>query len=128
MHDSSVRHTSGLAYDEETSRMNLNRVVCPLVFAAVAAAAPLPTWIDTDPSALPGGHEVDDAVALVQAFGSPELGIRGVTITYGNADLPTASQIGGKLVREFGPRGLAVFDGAAGSGDLGKETAATRAI
>lgn len=109
--------------------MNLHRLVCLLGLGiSTAVSAPLPVWIDTDPSAAPGGHEVDDAVALVQAFGSPELGIRGVSITYGNADLPTASEIGRRIVHDFGPRQLPVFDGAGGPGDLGKDTAAASAI
>jgi inosine-uridine nucleoside N-ribohydrolase len=99
-----------------------------LITLVALEAAPVPVWIDTDPWATPGGHEVDDAIALLQAFASPELAVRGVSLTYGNADLPTASVIGRKIVSAFGPAGLPVFDGAAGPGDLGKETDATRAI
>ncbi|MCI0390199.1 MAG: hypothetical protein MOB07_15725, partial [Acidobacteria bacterium] len=40
-------------------------------------------WIDTDPSVAPGGHEVDDGFALIQAFHSPELEIRGVSVVFG---------------------------------------------
>ena len=36
-------------------------------------------WIDTDPSVEPGGHEVDDGFALIQAFHSAELIIRGIS-------------------------------------------------
>jgi pyrimidine-specific ribonucleoside hydrolase len=97
-----------------------------MILALLALA--LPVWIDTDPWATPGGHEVDDAIALVQAFGSPELAIRGISFTYGNADLQTAGEVGRKIVREFGSSTLPVFDGASSPGDLGKETAATRAM
>ncbi|MBN8734473.1 MAG: nucleoside hydrolase [Acidobacteria bacterium] len=87
-----------------------------------------PVWIDTDPSVAPGGHEVDDGVALLQAFASPELEIRGVSIVFGNAELAAASRIGREMVGRFGATGLAVHDGAAGRSDLGKETAASRAL
>ena len=87
-----------------------------------------PVWIDTDPSALPGGHEVDDAFALLQAFGSPELSIRGISIVFGNADLPTASRMGRQIIKEFGPSSIRVFDGASDASDLGRETDATLAL
>jgi inosine-uridine nucleoside N-ribohydrolase len=99
-----------------------------LFSASVLAAATRPVWIDTDPSVAPGGHEVDDALALLQAFGSPEIAIRGVSIVFGNADLPTANRIGRQLVRDFGPSSIRVFEGAAGAADLGRETEASRAL
>jgi inosine-uridine nucleoside N-ribohydrolase len=94
----------------------------PLMWSATSV------WIDTDPSAIPGGHEVDDAFALLQAFGSPELSIRGISIVFGNADLPAASRIGRQIVKEFGPSSIHVFDGAGGASDLGRETKATLAL
>lgn len=98
-------------------------------FALVAAAQTrVPVWIDSDPSAAPGGHEVDDAIALLQAFGSPELDIRGLSIVFGNTDLITASRIGREIAAKFGPPGLAVHDGAAGPDGLGIETEASRAL
>ena len=45
--------------------------------AVIVAAS---VWIDTDPSMQRGAHEVDDGFALLQAFHSPELRIRGVSI------------------------------------------------
>ena len=108
--------------------MVISRWVLFTAVGAALCAAPRPVWIDTDPSAMPGGHEVDDAVALVQAFGSPEIAIRGISITYGNTDLVTAGRIGRSLVKEFGPASLNVFDGAASGADLGKETEATKAL
>ena len=103
-----------------------------LVLAVLWFAQPMwsakPVWIDTDPSAIPGGHEVDDAFALLQAFGSPELSIRGISIVFGNADLPTASRMGRQIVKEFGPSSLHVFDGASDASDLGRETEATLAL
>lgn len=94
----------------------------------IGAAAQKPVWIDTDPSVAPGGHEVDDGIALLQAFASPELDIRGVSIVFGNTDLATAARIGREIVGRFGPRSLSVFSGASGPSDLGRETGASRAL
>lgn len=89
-------------------------------------------WIDTDPSLGLPFHEADDAFALIQAFHSPELRIRGVSTSYGNASLAATTRIGRRLVERFGgPAGLdvhRVFAGAASAADLGRETAATEAL
>ena len=95
---------------------------------ACAAQAKIPVWIDTDPSVARGGHEVDDGFALIQAFHSPELAIRGVSVVFGNASLETAWPIGLKIVDRFGPKGLRAYKGAASGDDLGKETEASRAL
>ncbi len=88
----------------------------------------LAVWIDTDPSIAPGGKEVDDGFALIQAFHSPELDIRGVSIVHGNTDQDTAFSIGSELVTRFGPSGLKVFRGAHSGEELGRETDASRAL
>ena len=89
-------------------------------------------WIDTDPSLGLPFHEADDAFALVQAFHSPELRIRGVSTSYGNASLAATTRIGRRLVERFGgPAGLdvrRVFPGAASATDLGRETSSTEAL
>jgi pyrimidine-specific ribonucleoside hydrolase len=85
-------------------------------------------WIDTDPSVQRGVHEVDDGFALVQAFHSPELQIRGISIVFGNAPLVTALPIGREIVQRFGPADMPVFSGAAGAQELGQETDASRAL
>jgi pyrimidine-specific ribonucleoside hydrolase len=90
--------------------------------------APKPVWIDTDPSVAPGGKEVDDGFALIQAFHSPELEIRGVSVVYGNAPLETALPIGCEIVERFGPPGMRVHRGAAHARQLGEETDAVRAL
>src|SRR3712207_4370865 len=100
------------------------RLAVLLLFSLALWAQPKPVWIDCDPSARPGGHEIDDVVALLQAFYSPELSVRGVSIVFGNADLPTADRIGREVVEKFGPTGLPVFTGAASAAQLGQETAA----
>ncbi len=85
-------------------------------------------WIDTDPSVSLGGHEVDDGFALIQAFNSPELEIRGVSVVFGNAPFDKAWRIGQEIVRRFGPKGLPVYSGAARAEELGDETAASYAL
>jgi inosine-uridine nucleoside N-ribohydrolase len=85
-------------------------------------------WIDTDPSVQRGGHEVDDGFALLQAFHSPELRIRGISIVFGNAPLAAAVPIGKEIVQRFGPAGVPVYSGAASAQELGIETDASRAI
>ncbi len=89
-------------------------------------------WIDTDPSIGIPLHEADDGFALIQAFHSPELRIRGISTTYGNAGLASTTRITREMTERFG--GVAgvtqdrVFTGAASARDLGKPTAATEAL
>src|SRR5450631_1526006 len=106
----------------------MRELVLLLVAVTMTAAPRRAVWIDTDPSVARGGHEIDDGIALLDAFASPELDIRGVSIVYGNADLPAASRIGRELVELFGPKGLPVFIGAAGAKDLGRESEASHAL
>ncbi len=96
--------------------------------ASDASRSQTRVWIDTDPSVRPGGHEVDDGIALVQAFHSPELDILGVSAVFGNAELATAFPIAQEIVAQFGPDGLVVQSGADGAARLGEETDATRAM
>ncbi len=88
----------------------------------------LPVWIDTDPSIRLGGYEVDDGFALIQAFHSPELSIRGVSLVFGNAPLEVEIPIGREIVDKFGPPGLEVTVGAGSSDQLGESTEASRAL
>jgi inosine-uridine nucleoside N-ribohydrolase len=106
-------------------------VVAALVLGALlsAAAAPqVPVWIDADTAVGVPDRDVDDGVALLQAFHSPELRIEGVSIVFGNTDLERAWPIGQSIVHRFGPEALAVHRGAAGAADLGVETDASRAL
>ena len=92
------------------------------------AHTPRVVWIDTDPSVEPGGHEVDDGFALVQAFHSPELRIKGISVVFGNAELEKAFRIAEAMVSRFGPAELEVLPGAAGAQQLGEETVASHAL
>jgi inosine-uridine nucleoside N-ribohydrolase len=94
----------------------------------IPAIASTAVWIDTDPSVARGGHEVDDGLALIQAFGSRELVIRGVSVVFGNAPLNSAFPIGQRLLKDFGPQGLRIYSGAASASQLGIETDASRAL
>ena len=89
-------------------------------------------WIDTDPSIGVPLHEADDGFALIQAFHSPELRLRGISTTYGNASLHTTTRITREMARRFGgPAGITdaqVFAGATSARDLGKPTDATEAL
>jgi inosine-uridine nucleoside N-ribohydrolase len=123
-----------------TSRFRF-AVVAALVVAAAAAgaairvaaaqaqaAAAVPIWIDTDPAVGVADRDVDDGFALLQAFHSPELALRGVSVVFGNAPLVQAWPIGLRIVGGFGPRGVRAYRGAAKAADLGTENPATRAL
>ena len=93
-----------------------------------AAGPPRVVWIDTDPAIGEPERDVDDGVALIQAFHSPELNVRGISVVFGNASLDRGVPIAQRLVKEFGPRGLKVFAGAAAAAEHPAETDASRAI
>ena len=102
--------------------------VQPVAMPAPVSSEALPVWIDTDPSIRPGGHEVDDGFALIQAFHSPELTIRGVSLVFGNAPLDVEIPIGRKIVEQYGPPGLEVSVGASSGAQLGEATEASMAL
>ncbi|MFM9828571.1 MAG: nucleoside hydrolase [Sphingomonas sp.] len=90
-------------------------------------SARIRVWIDTDPTVLPGGFEVDDGLALAQAFQSPELDVVGVSSVFGNGDIDTCHASAVAMVSAFGPAGMTVARGA-GRTDEPADTAAARAI
>ena len=99
-----------------------------LAVEAETTSQRIAVWIDTDPSIRPGGYEVDDGFALIQAFRSAELDVRGVSLVFGNAPLDLEIPIGQEIVRRFGPTGLGVYAGAAGPEELGEATDASAAL
>ena len=103
-----------------------------LCLAAAGVCAQTNVWIDTDPSIGMALRDADDGFALIQAFRSPELRIRGISATYGNAPLKDTLAIARDLGRRFGSEGGVtekdVFAGAANAGDLGRVTRATDAL
>lgn len=86
--------------------------------------APVPVWIDTDPTVLPGGHEVDDGFAIAQAFRSPELRVIGVSSIFGNGDIDCCHASAEAMVAAFGPKGMTVHRGAATPGEMSATPAA----
>lgn len=90
---------------------------------------PADVWIDTDPALGEPDRDVDDAFALIQAFRTESLHVRGVSAVFGNTSLDRTFPIATTLVRRFGrdPK-PPVFAGAAAASDLGLETKASRAI
>jgi inosine-uridine nucleoside N-ribohydrolase len=91
-------------------------------------AARVAVWIDTDPAVGEIDRDVDDGLALIQAFHSPELAIKGISVVFGNAPLDRGLPIARRLTRDFGPRGLKVHGGADAAADPPVETDASRAL
>ena len=85
-------------------------------------------WLDVDCAAGLPERDVDDALALIQAFHSPELRVRGVSVVHGNASRDECLPIAREVVGRFGPPGLAVHAGAASAAELGVASAAVRAL
>ncbi len=85
-------------------------------------------WLDVDVAAGIPNRDVDDALALVQAFNSPELKIRGISAVFGNAPLADGLPIAREVLEKFGPAGLEVHAGAASKEELGHENDAVRAL
>ncbi|MDP1569300.1 MAG: nucleoside hydrolase [Vicinamibacterales bacterium] len=99
-----------------------------LVSLGISCGASHPIWIDTDPAAGLPERDVDDALALAQAFAASHLTVRGVSAVFGNAPLSDTGRIAADLVRLLGPAGVHVFPGASSAGMLGVETEASRAL
>ncbi len=99
---------------------------------AGAADKPIDVWLDVDTSTgvIKNGRnaDVDDGLAMIYAFNSPELTIHGVSVQFGNATLEQAMPIAHQVVDDFGPDGLGVYEGAASVDDLGVENEATKAL
>lgn len=111
-------------------QLNHHIVVAAIVLfvavAPLAAAPPVDVWLDVDTST--GVTDVDDGLALIQAFHSPELRVHGVSTVYGNASLEDATRIAQEVVERFGPEELQVFAGASSAAELGEDSPAIRAL
>jgi pyrimidine-specific ribonucleoside hydrolase len=109
-------------------------LVAVLALVSSAASAqptePIPVWIDVDPSAAGGYCLVinDEGLALAQAFHSPELDVRGVSATFGNAGIDETLRIARDVMERFGPAGMVVHRGAESGDELGRATDASRAL
>ena len=95
--------------------------------ASVAGGAAA-VWLDVDPAMGLPQSEVDDGLAMLQAFASPELAIRGISVVFGNTALANGVPVAESLVADFGPEGLSVASGAASSEELGQSNEAVEAL
>lgn len=89
---------------------------------------PVDVWIDTDTAIGVPEADIDDALALIQAFHSPELVVRGVSSIFGNAPLDRTHPIASEVVARFGPPGLRVARGAASAQACGAPCEAVDAL
>lgn len=85
-------------------------------------------WLDVDTATGLPRSEVDDGLALIQAFHSPELEVRGTSVVYGNTSLDKAVPVAETITARFGPPGIGVHPGAASAEELGRESPAVRAM
>ena len=103
-----------------------------LLCVAASARAQTDVWIDTDPSIGLTGRDADDGFALVQAMRSPQIRIRGISTSWGNASGPQTFAIAREIAARFGgDTGITqakIFAGANAATDLGQPTTATTAL
>lgn len=76
------------------------------VTTAVPVSSPIPVIIDTDPG-------IDDAIALMLAFGSPEIDVLALTSVSGNVPLTYTTQNALNLLHAMGRTDIPVGQGAA---------------
>ena len=62
-----------------------------------SSPVPLPLVIDTDPG-------IDDTLALYLALNSPELDVRGISVSYGNTTVENAYRNTVEILRQAGKR------------------------
>lgn len=96
------------------------------VARAQQPSAPIDVWLDVD--AANGVGDVDDGLMMIQAFHSPELRVRGLSVVFGNTDVDKAEHVARQIIARFSPANMPVHRGAASGADLGQETDAVRAI
>ncbi len=114
------------------------RIAAAFVLAATATACfspppppadgRTPIWIDSDVSIGEPDGDVADGFALIQAFRSDTVVVRGVSAVHGKAPLVRTWPITQDLVQRFGPEGLRPWRGAAGPHELRAPTEASEAL
>lgn len=107
------------------ARLIASLFVC-LALVSRVAAQPADVWLDVDPAN--GIGEIDDGLMLLQAFHSPEVNVRGVSVVFGNAELKRAYPIALNIVRTFGPPDMPVHRGASAKEELGQSNPAVEAM
>ncbi len=91
--------------------------------------SPVRVWIDTDPSVGEPDRDVDDGLAMLFAFRSPQLSIRGISTVFGNTDQAHAYPIAQRLTQSLsGDQKIKVFRGAEKAGEFKRETSASLAL
>jgi purine nucleosidase len=93
--------------------------------------SPIDIWLDVDTSTgitAVRPRDVDDGLAMLMAFHSPEVAVRGLSVVFGNADLHDEMPIARDIIARFGPKHLTATAGAASAADLGKPNDATNAL
>jgi inosine-uridine nucleoside N-ribohydrolase len=104
-------------------------LLCLLASSVVSANdpdKPIDVWFDVDTAT--GSGDVDDGLMLIQAFHSPEINIRGISVVFGNAPLDKAVPIARDITSKFGPGEIVPKTGAAAKTDLGKRTEAVESL
>lgn len=88
---------------------------------------PAKVIIDTDPAIGGAFHDVDDALAMLYLLALPgDFEVLGVTPVAGNAPLRKTEPIAREILAIAGREDIPVYPGAAGKGECGKPTAASR--
>ncbi len=85
-------------------------------------------WIDTDPALDEPERDVSDGFALVQAFHSPVVSVRGVSAVFGDVPLVRGFPVARDLVNRFGPEGLRAWRGANSADELSAPTEASETL
>lgn len=103
---------------------------CAVPSMAVQGTSPktVDVWLDVDTATGLPRSEVDDGLALIQAFNSPELVVHGISVVYGNTSLERAVPVASEIAARFGPPGLEAHPGAASATDLGDDSEAVQAM
>lgn len=106
-----------------------------LALAACGQAQPPPrtdgrtaVWIDTDASVGEPDRDVGDGFALVQAFNSETVIVRGVSAVFGTTPLVRTWPITKDLVGRFGQEGIRAWRGAEGPHERQAPTEASEAL
>ncbi len=92
------------------------------------AGGEVAVWIDADPMIGEAERDVSGAFALVQAFNSDVLDVRGVSAVFGEVPLVRTWPITQDLVDRFGPATLRPWRGAAGPHERHAPTEASEAL
>lgn len=88
--------------------------------------SPIAVWIDADPSI--GIADVDDALAMLVAFSSKDVEVRGVSTVFGNADIDRCHDLAVWICSAFSPKAIPIYKGASSAAERGKRTNATDAL